>query len=300
MFEIIEKIIPIILIFLLGYFLKSTKLLKEENASLFLKVVFYISLPALIILSSSSIKLSADLIYLPLAPLAIIFITFFVSFLIGRLLNLPRPTMGVLLTGTMIMNMGFLLPFFIAAYGNEGLAMASLFDFGNGLLAYTLVYFLACKYGNNSYNAKAMLKKFIVSPPLWALAIAILLNLLHIKTSVVVNNFFQLLGNLTLPLIMLSLGIYFKPKITKFMPLSFAVLIRMFLGLLLGYAIVSLLNINGLSKSIILISSAAPIGYNTLTFASMEKLDIDFAASIVSYSLLIGIIITPLLLFLLN
>lgn len=72
----------------------------------------------------------------------------------------------------------------------------------------------------------------------------------------------------------------------------------MFLGLALGFIFVTIFNLEGINKIIILIASASPVGYNTLTFASLEKLDKEFASSVISYSILTGIILTPLLLFL--
>jgi predicted permease len=198
------------------------------------------------------------------------------------------------------MNIGFTLPFFITAYGKEGLVRASIFDFGNGLLAFTFVFYLACKYGDNKRDSKSMLKKLLYSPPLWALIISIILNLIHIKIPSFGINFFQLLGNMTVPLIMLSLGIYFSPRIVKLNALSSVIFIRMFIGLLLGLLFVYLFDLTGLNKIIVLIGASAPVGYNTLTFASMEKLDKEFAASIISYSILIGIILIPLLIFLLS
>ncbi|MCA9487147.1 MAG: AEC family transporter, partial [Nanoarchaeota archaeon] len=298
--EIAIKIIPIILIFVLGYLLKKAKLVKKDNADFLLKLNFYVSLPALILISISNISLSFNLIYFPVIAMLIIGLTYGVSFLVGKLFHLKNESFGVFLVGTMIMNLGFTLPFFIAAYGKEGLARASLFDFGNGLLAFTIVYYLACKYGNNKRDSKAMIKKFIYSPPLWALFLAIVLNLTQTKIHEIGISFFQILGNMTIPLIMLSLGIYFSPKIVKILPLISAIFIRMFVGLLLGFIFVYLFNLEGLNKIIVLISASAPIGYNTLTFASMENLDKEFATRINSYSILIGIIFIPILIYFLS
>jgi predicted permease len=297
---IFVKIIPIVLIFALGFVLKKINFLKREHGDLFLKLVFYVSFPALIIISITRIKISSDFIYLPVIAVLIIIITFFVSYFIAKLLHLKRASFGVFLIATMIMNIGFSLPFFIAAYGEEGLARASLFDLGNGLLTVTFVYYFACKYGTGKNDAKTLIKKFALSPPIWALIIAFILNLSNVSLSSIPSEFFQTIGNLTIPLIMLSLGIYFTPKIIKIAPVLSAIAIRMFFGLLLGFIFVKIFNIEGLTRTIILICSAAPIGYNTLTFSSMQNLDKEYAASIVSISIIIGIIFIPLLIILLS
>ncbi|MGE5329101.1 MAG: AEC family transporter [Deltaproteobacteria bacterium] len=297
---IIIKIIPIILIFILGIVLRKFKIFNKENADLFLKLVFNVSIPAFVLTSISKIKLSLDFIYLPITAILIIIFTYFISKSVSKFYNLGNPSLGVFIVGSMIMNIGFTLPFFIAAYGGEGLARASIFDFGNALLTFTFIYYCACKFGGKTEDSKIMAKKLLNSPPLWALMISIILNLSSVKLHPLAQNFLEILGNITVPLIMLSLGIYFTPKIVKIFSVVSVIVIRMFVGLLLGFLFVYLFKLEGLNRLIVLIGASAPVGYNTLTFASMENLDKEYAASLVSYSILIGIIFIPFLIFILS
>jgi len=293
------KILPVLLIFALGIILRRINLFTEENADSFQKLVFYVALPASILVSITKIKLSLNVIYLPITAAVIIIISFFAASMVGRFFNLSRPAFGVFLVGSMIMNTGFTFPFFIAVYGQEGFARASLFDFGNGLLVLTFVYYIAVKYGSNE-GPKVLLKKLMTSSPLWALFAALIMNLTHIELPVVLNDLFKILGDMLTPLFMLSLGIYFNLRILNLKAVIAGIALRMFLGLLLGFIFVNLFKINGLDRQIVLISSSAPVGFNTLTFATMENLDKEFAASLVSNSILLGIIFTPLLIFFLS
>ncbi len=298
MTDIFIKIAPIILIFVLGYAFKLLKIFNKDNWDLFLRVVFYISAPALILLSISNIQLSKDFIYLPLISALIIFIIFIISYFIWKLFKFEPASLWTFLVGSMIMNIGFALPFFIVAYWEEWLARASLFDFGNWLLTFTFIFFIACKYWNNKRDWKNMIKKFIYSPPIWALIIAILLNLFKIKIPLIWVNFFQLLWNMTVPLILLSIWIYFNPKIVKLKALSTVIFIRMFIWLLLWFLFVYLFNLEWLNKIVVLVWASAPVWYNTLTFASIENLDKEFAASLVSISILIWIVLIPVIMYL--
>lgn len=295
---ILAKIAPVVLIFILGYYLKRVKILSKPNADLLLKIVFHVSVPALILISIPSMILSFDSIYLPIISSLVIFITYFLARLIEPLLGLEKQTFGAFLVGVLILNIGFVLPFVLAAYGKEGLAKMMIFDAGNALLAFTFVYYLACKYGSNDTKMKSSAKKLLYSPPLISLVVALLMNFFNVKLPEVGFNLFQLLGDLMIPLIMISLGVYFSPKIVKLKAFSVAIFLRMFIGLGLGLLFAYLFNLEGLSKVIVLIGSSAPIGYNTLTFSSMEKLDKEFAASIISYSVLIGLFLIPLIMYL--
>ncbi len=239
--------------------------------------------------------------FIPLTAILISFITFIISFFVGKkLLHLEGGSLGVFLIGTIIMNTGFTLPFVIAAYGNEGIARTYLFSLGNGLTSYAFAYYLAIKYGSGKGNLKTVMKKFLLSPPLISLILAIILNLNNIKIPSIADNFLQGLGVILTPLTLLALGIYFSPRIIKMKSIFSGIFIRMFFGLALGFMFVKIFNLEGLNRLFILISSAAPIGYNTLTFSSLENLDNEFAASLVSISILIGLIYTPILIFILK
>ena len=78
------------------------------------------------------------------------------------------------------------------------------------------------------------------------------------------------------------------------------IVIRSGIGFLLGLLFVSILGIQGLAKSIIIICASSPVGYNTLIFSSLENLDKEFAAEVVSISILLGIIYLPILMFLIS
>ena len=297
MATLFNDIFPVILIAFFGYLLKVVGIMKIHHGDFLLRLVFYITLPSLILVSFSKISLTPQFAFLPLITVLIIVTMYLVSSTAGRLLRLPVSSMGVMIIGTMILNIGFLLPFVDAAYGEEGLTRILVFDFMNGVLAFTWVYYIACKHGRHSYDRRTLLRKFLFAVPVWAIIISIGLNLGNVDLPSVLFNTFQLAGDTTIPLIMISLGAYFTPRLVLPRAILMAILIRMALGLLLGFAFVEIFNISGLTRTLVLLGSSAPIGFNTITFASLEDLDKDFAASLVSTAIVIGIIYVPLFIF---
>ncbi len=293
--DFLNKIIPIILIFFLGYFLKKVKLFKKEAGEILLKVVFYVSMPALVFRSVSQVQLSFKFIYLPLIAVSVFFATYFIALCIGKKLKLSPQTLGTFLLGSMIMNTGFSLPFIYSAFGDDGAASVAIFDFGNALLVLTFGYYIAMKYGK-AENAKIDLRKFFLLPPIWGLILGLIFNLVKIPVPEIADNFFQNVGITTIPLIMLSIGIFFSPKVKNIGRLLTVIFIRTGIGLVLGFALASIFDLQGFIRTIVIICSGAPVGYNTLVFSSLENLDKEFAANLVSISILCGIIYIPVLL----
>jgi len=294
-----QKIIPIILIFFLGILLKRLRVLKNSDSDLLLKLVFYVCLPSLTIISTQKVILTWEHIYIPFIPIIIVTLTYFLSLLISSRLNIERKTRGTFLVGSMIMNTAFVFPFVLSAFGEEGFAFATIFQFGTGLSIFTFIYYIAMTYSpkaNNGIN----IKKFFLLPPIWALICGIILNLTDTKIPGITENFFELLGLPTISLVMLSLGVYFKPKAKNITRLILVFLIRILAGFIISMTLTSILNIQGMIKAVIILCSSAPVGYNTLVFSMMEDLDKEFAANLVSISLILGMIYIPILVYFLG
>ena len=296
--DFVGKMVPVVLVFGLGYILKLIKLFKKEHGDSLLKLVFYVTLPTLIFISVTSVELSIQFVYLPFIAIAVILLTFFISFFIGKKLKLSRATLGTFLIGSMIMNTGFTLPFILTAFGREGVAIYTFFDLGNALLVLSFVYYIAVKYGDKT-DSRVKLKKFLLLPPIWGLILGIIFNLGKIHVPEIASDFLSYVGTPTIMLIMLSLGIYFCPKFKNIGKVWMVLIIRIGIGLALGYCIVTLMGLQGIVRTIVVICCAAPVGYNTLVFSSLENLDKEFAASLVSFSIILGIFYVPLLIYIL-
>lgn len=296
MYEIIAQMTPVIMTFIVGVLLKRLKIFSNAHADMLLILVFYVSLPALILTSVAEIKLSLDLALLPFVAGFIMITSFFAARLSSRFFDLTDPVKGVFLTGSMIINMSFIYPFALAAYGQEGLVRATLFDFGACIMVFTVGHNYARKYGSNKGSA-AGAAVLLKSPVIWAVIAAFILNIFQIIINPVAKVFLLNLGDMTIPLSMIALGIYFSPRITKGFIAFWVIGQRMLLGLVIGVIFAELFRLEGLNRLVVIISAAAPAGYTTLTFASMENLDKGLAATVVSYSIIFGVMLTPLLIF---
>jgi predicted permease len=296
MTEFAGKIIPIVFVFFLGYFLKLIKIVKPYSGELLLKLVFYVTLPTLTFLSVIRTTLTITHLYLPFLSIIVVGITFIIASITAKKLKLTGKTYGTFLIGCLIMNTGFTMPFVIAAFGKEGLTIYTFFDLGNVFLIFSFIYYQAIKYGENS-NSKIPLKKFLLLPPIWGLTLGTIFNLASWNIHPIIENMLTVTGEPTVFLMLLSLGIYFHPKPQNFRKILAVLSIRIGLGFLIGLFIVTVFNFSGMIRTLIILFCASPVGYNTLVFSSIEKLDEEFAASIVSISILVGIIYIPFLLF---
>lgn len=299
MLDIYLNLLPIFLLIIAGIILKTIGIIKKEEASLVLRLVFYLTMPMLVLTNIPKTVISHDFLFLPLLPPIIGAILFFLSRFIGNRLGLERKTLGVFIISSLIINTAFLFPFVSAIFGQEGISRILILDAGNAVVIFSFAYYQACKYGNHGLTRWQIFKRILGAVPLWAVLIAVIMNITGVQLQGPLYQFAKMTGDLTIPLLLVSVGIFFEPRLVHFKLSFLALFIRMGLGMLLGLLLVYLFDLEGLTKYVAILGTATPVGYNALTFSSIENLDKEFAAGIVSTSILLALIYIPFIIFLL-
>jgi predicted permease len=98
-------------------------------------------------------------------------------------------------------------------------------------------------------------------------------------------------GSATGVLISLGIGVLFAPAWTELRRASLVVGTRLGTGLVVGVTIVVLFGLDGADRTIMLLLSVAPLAFVTVTFASLENLDVRLATSALSLSLATSLVL---------
>ena len=319
--EVFIGLLPSLSFFFLGLFFKSVKVFKKEDGVLLLKFVFYLFIPALCFYRISQVDLEVKHLFITLSPLAPILFTLLLAHIYLKFYPQPREVAGVVYCGAMNIKSSFAIPMAYAigttymanSAINEGAQKVIFFDQGNLFIIFTLIYFIVVKTANRGDELPKgfVIKKLLSVPTIWAFIIAIVLNLTGLIPSYnspaeygPVMKFFQFAQAPAVPIIFMSLGLTFSPRL-KNMSKAFSVIaMRMIGGLIAGVTLVWLaqyfLDLDTLTKKIVIIGCSVPIGFNTVVFAALENLDERFAATIVSLSILIGIVYVPMIIWVLG
>ncbi len=300
MLDIYIKLLPVFSYFVLGVLLKTLKVARDDHGALLLKVMFFFTLPILVLVKLTETPLSLDKAYLPFMNIGINFICLGVMVLLTRKMEIARATLGVMLLSSMIINNFFMFPFIMTMLGDAALVDAMIFDIGNALTTMTLAYAIAFHYGPENMKLSNIVMNIGRLPALWALVIAISLNFKAVRLPAPVLDVLEPVALLTNPIILIAMGIYFTHKITNLRLLLLTIGVRMLLGLLIAAGFVFLFDLEGTTAAVVILCGSAPIGFNGLTFSSLAKLDMAFASSAVSLSILIGLFSIPILLYLLQ
>lgn len=295
---VLEKLLPILLFFIIGYVLQITKVLKREDALIFLKLIFYLLSPCVIILSVSQMNITENLLYYPIAAICIHICMYIIGLLVIKFQKLNEDEVKIFRGSALIMNMTFILPFFIMFFGEKNVYMLSIFDTGNLLMITTIVYsiFVSKKDSNLLDKLITILK----SPSVIALIIGFVFNLLNIRLPKSLGFAMQELAKITGTLIMLALGLYFTPKFSK-LGLSLKIIMTKVIGILIvGTVIGHILPLDSMGRTLILLGALSPVGNNILTYTFIGGGDMELATNVVSLSIIISFINVSILFFILH
>lgn len=295
MIELFSDLIPIFFYFLIGVALKRSGLADRSHGDFVLRLAFFVTLPLLILVTLPNTALTVDKAMLPLANIVVNLACLGVMLVWTRRMQLPRPVLGAMAMNTMIVNNAFMFPFILVFYGESGFADAVLFDFGNALMVATVTYATAFRFSDSPHDRLAMLGRVFKAPVFWALAVGVLLSVTGTALPIRVESTIQPIAQMTAPLILIALGIFFSLSLDSVRLVGIALFIRMGLGFAFGAAFATLLGLEGETFAVVALCSAAPIGFMALTFSSMAKLDVKLTTSAVSLSILIGLFYIPLL-----
>ena len=300
MLEIYISLLPVFGWFLLGVIPRQMGWLVQSHGERLLKFMFFVTLPVLIFVKITEADISVQQVYLPIINILMNLICLLIMYLCTRRLQIDRQVIGVMLVASSISNNFFCFPFIHPVLGDEALANAILFDLGNAISTLTLAYIIAFTHGPEELRLRNMLLNIFKLPAMWALVGAFLLKANEIHLPVTVLNVLEPFGLLTNVFILVALGIFFNLKVSDWKLTWLTVVIRMLGGLLVSATCVMIFELQGTMAMVVIICGAAPIGFNALTYSSLAKLDMSFASSTVSTSILIGLFTIPALMYILQ
>ncbi|MEH7111400.1 AEC family transporter [Neobacillus niacini] len=292
-----QEFLYIILIIALGYLLKRFKILQEKDGEVIAKIIFKITLPALVLVTFDKVKIETSLMLLPIIVILFGIITTFFGLLFFK--NEERERKGSFLMLSSGFNVGlFAFPLVFAIWGMNGLTYFSMFDVGASFIVFGIAYILGSYFSEEGLNLNPVeiIKKLGKSIPLMTYLIASILNLSQIHLPEILINIANTLSGANMPLSLLLLGIYLNFNLEKqtIKPILKYLTFRYSCGLLFGIALFYFLPYDQMFRYTVLIGLLLPAAASAITFAVEFKYrteSIRLIATISNITIVISIVI---------
>jgi predicted permease len=287
-----------ILIVAIGYFVKRLKILKETDGETIAKIIFNVTLPAVILKFTTTIQFELSLVILPFISIAFGIIMALLGIVIFR--NHP-----IHIKGAMIMTMvgfnvaNFFFPLVEGIWGQAGMQYIALVDAGNAFTIFVLCYILSTIFSPKNQedavkiNIKFVLNRLIRSAPLLSYIVAIVINL----SGIIIPSFFSDLidviarANTALALLLLGIFLHLKFGKSEWASIIKVLVIRYSIGLLVGLSLFFLLPpsiFNPLFRIIICLSLILPVGLAVIPFSVENGYDQKLVTMVVNLTIIIS------------
>jgi predicted permease len=295
---LLQSLLPIFAYFFIGLTLRQRGIASAENADFLFRIVFLVTLPALVFTSVSQADLSRETALLPVGGFLVNAVCAAAAVMMSRARGLHAADTGAVVVSAGIMNMGYTFPFILATLGQAALADAILFDVGNALFVAFCIYPLAEWFGHRKAGfSMVSVRRVMLSPIFIAIVLALSVNLLQFDPGEMVRSTLSPLGRATVPLMLIAVGMSFGGLAAQVPEAFLAIAARMLFGVIVGALLVLAFGFEGLTAAVVIVSAAAPVGASAAAVASVAGLSRGVAVNAVAISALIGLLSTSALLF---
>ncbi|SHE75285.1 AEC family transporter [Clostridium fallax] len=306
-FNAFNGALTLIILITVGYILGKKKICNKHTDSFITSVLIYISLPAFMIANMTT-KFSQEEFSAMLLSLIFAFICQSSMFLIGiivtKMLNIENNKKGTFCCLFSLSNSIFIgLPVCLSIFKDVALPYILTFYVANTLCFWTVgVYFIkrdTCK--KKDLNCPLENLKNLITPPLIAFIISILLILLNIKLPKFLLESFSYLGGLTTPLAAMFIGSILSNvdlKSFRFNKKSISIIFgRFIVAPILMAFILSFTNLKTINKEVFIVMASMPVMNLVAIMSKKYNGDYKFATIMNPVTLLFSFIFIPIYIF---
>jgi predicted permease len=284
----LNNLLPVFLIAGAGFFLGKAARVNPRSLS---QAIFYVFSPCLIFTLITDNRLNSSDIFrmAGFAGLCMILVGA-VAWVLGKLFRLERKLHMAILLTSLFMNAGNIgLPVNWFAFGDDALALATIFFVTNSVLAYTVGVLIASSGSSNFRTAFLGLFKL---PMIYALILAVLFTGMSWKLPLPLDRAVHLVAGASIPSMLLLLGLQLQQSDWRQYGLALGVsnTVRLLVSPAIALGMSALLSFQGPFRQAGVLQSAMPTAVLTTVLAT----EYDACPSFVTSTVFISTLLSPL------
>lgn len=274
------------LIILIGYLVKRFNIINETEGQALIKLLFNVTLPALIINVFSKMKLDFSMVFLPIICIIYgLFMAFMGIYFFRKERRSNQGMLAMLIPG---FNVGlFAYPFVEAILGVDALSYLGMFDVGAPLIAFGVVYLVGSYFSspeNSQPDYKKMVTQLLTTIPLVFYIVALFINVAGVQYPGFVLDIASIIAKANMPLTLLILGLYLNFSMIgdNWNQIIKIVALRYGFGLTVGILLYFLLPFNLVFRQIVLICMVLPPPLIVISYAVEFDYDYRFVGALLN------------------
>ncbi|MBD2848050.1 AEC family transporter [Paenibacillus sp. IB182496] len=285
-----------VMIIALGYVLKRLHVFREQDGEGLARIVFNVTLPALILSTFHEVVMDRALILLVASGFLYGVLTALLGLAVFR--KQPRRVRGMLAMMVPGVNVGlFAYPLVEGIWGQEGLKYFGMFDVGNAFIVFGVCYFIGSFFAAGKLHWKSIPVKMVKSIPFMTYVTVCLLNLIGLSLPTFLLQGSAMIAHANMPMALLLLGIYLNFRFDR----SQTVLLFRFIGLrygvglALGALLFWTLPFEPMFRYTLAISFILPVSLSALPYSVEFDYDRKFVGSASNLSIVLSFLLVWLI-----
>lgn len=196
---------------------------------------------------------------------------------------------------------GYLPPLMFANIGNMGLPVC-LFAYGKEGIALAIVVFAVFMVGQFTialflYSGSVSVTALFKNPIVISVIISVLILVSGYKPPEWISKFSQLLGEVTIPMMLLTLGVSLqRMKVFNIGRAAMLSVVRVGMGFGVGLLVAELMGLTGTARGVFILQNSMPVAVFNYLLAERYKRNAKETAELIIVSTILSIITIPLVL----
>jgi predicted permease len=280
-------ILPVVVIAGIGY--AWSRLKRPFDNALVTQLVSMIGSPCLVASALTSRHVDPESLgVMALATILVFSAMFVLGFAVLKVMNLPMHSYLPAVVFSNAGNMG--LPLAQFAFGESGLALAVVYFAFSATLQFTAGMSIAA----GTASAKHLLRM----PVIYAVGASFVFIVTGIQVPTFIANTLEILGGLTIPLMLLALGVSLGSLRVRSLPRNlFLSLVRMIGGFAISFLVAWALDLSPMARGVLLIQASMPVAVFNYLFAQYYNRRPEDVAAMVIISTLLSFGTLPFLIY---
>lgn len=289
-----QQFLMSVLIISLGFLLKKVGLLKETDGATISRLIFNLTLPALIIVSFHDLVFESSLMILVFAGFGFGLLLALIGILVFK--KESSNVKGALIMMVPGMNIGlFAYPLVEGIWGTEGIKYFGMLDAGNAFIVFGLTYLLGSYYieRDEPIQFGTAIKKLTNSVPLMVYLMIFLLQFLHIQIPSFIVDTASVISSANMPLSLLLLGLYLSFNFDRryFKRLGKILITRYGTSLIVGLLIYFYLPAPEMIRMTLMIGLSLPLPLTVIPYSEEFNYDSRFVVMVTNVTILFSFLL---------
>ncbi|WP_332693745.1 AEC family transporter [Halalkalibacter lacteus] len=293
-----EVVMPVLLVFLIGFVVQRWKKVEIKSVS---TVAIYIMTPCLVFRTFYSSELNIQSFYMIVFALLILISIIFINKIYVKIKKYDQSMEGGLILSTAFMNAGnYGTPIILFAYGEVGFAYAVMFLVLQSILMNCIGVYYAAR---GKAGVGIAIKEVMKMPATYAFLIGILLKLLNVS---VPSNFMltvDIIAEAAIPTVMIILGMQLariKWGNFEWGIVTYSTIVRLLISPAIAYGITLLLPMDPVMAKVLIVSAAMPSAATIVMYAVQFDSQPRLVSSVTLITTLFSIVTITVLLIILG